>query len=40
MVTHDPGVAAAADRVLVMADGRIVDDRAHGPAVPGAETSS
>jgi len=27
MVTHDPGVAAAADRVLVMKDGRIVDDR-------------
>jgi ABC-type lipoprotein export system ATPase subunit len=40
MVTHDQGVAAAADRVLVMADGRIVGDRANGPAVPGDETSS
>ncbi|MET9913017.1 ABC transporter ATP-binding protein [Streptomyces sp. NPDC006476] len=26
MVTHDPGAAACADRVLVLADGRIVDD--------------
>ncbi|MEU3342405.1 ABC transporter ATP-binding protein [Streptomyces sp. NPDC002144] len=26
MVTHDPGAAAYADRVLVLADGRIVDD--------------
>jgi putative ABC transport system ATP-binding protein len=36
MVTHDPGVAAAADRVLVMADGLIVDDRPAG--VPAAAT--
>jgi putative ABC transport system ATP-binding protein len=26
MVTHDPGAAAHADRVVVLADGRIVDD--------------
>lgn len=26
MVTHDPTVAAAADRVLFLSDGRIVDD--------------
>jgi putative ABC transport system ATP-binding protein len=26
MVTHDPGAAAYADRALVLADGRIVDD--------------
>jgi putative ABC transport system ATP-binding protein len=40
MVTHDLGVAAAADRILVMADGRIVDDRSNAPAMPGDETSS
>jgi putative ABC transport system ATP-binding protein len=28
MVTHDPGAAAVADRVLFLADGRIVDDLA------------
>ena len=28
MVTHDPGAAAYADRVLFLADGRIVDDMA------------
>ncbi|MFD4559867.1 ABC transporter ATP-binding protein [Streptomyces sp. NPDC058469] len=28
MVTHDPGAAAYADRVIVLADGRIVDDLA------------
>ncbi len=32
MVTHDPDVAAVADRVLVMADGRIVDDTSKGAA--------
>ncbi|MEU3983517.1 ABC transporter ATP-binding protein [Streptomyces sp. NPDC026672] len=26
MVTHDPGAAAHADRVVVLADGRVVDD--------------
>ncbi|WP_424184942.1 ABC transporter ATP-binding protein [Actinokineospora sp. G85] len=30
MVTHDPAAAAYADRVLLMADGRITDDL-HGP---------
>lgn len=35
MVTHDAGVAAAADRVLVLADGRIVDD--HRPTGTPAE---
>jgi putative ABC transport system ATP-binding protein len=29
MVTHDPGAAAYADRVLMLADGRLVDDIAH-----------
>ncbi|MGW1564302.1 ABC transporter ATP-binding protein [Streptomyces sp. NPDC002144] len=35
MVTHDPRAAACADRVLVLADGRIVDDvdTASGPDV-------
>ena len=28
MVTHDPGAAARADRVLFLADGRLVDDMA------------
>ncbi|MFN8168811.1 MAG: ABC transporter ATP-binding protein [Candidatus Nanopelagicales bacterium] len=28
MVTHDPGAAASADRVLFLADGRIVDEMA------------
>ncbi len=32
MVTHDQAAAAAADRVVELADGRIVDDR----AVPAA----
>jgi putative ABC transport system ATP-binding protein len=27
MVTHDPGAAAVADRVLFLADGRVVEDR-------------
>lgn len=34
MVTHDPSVAAYADRVLMLADGRIVDDL----SAPTAET--
>ena len=29
MVTHDPGVASQAQRVLTMRDGELVDDRAH-----------
>jgi putative ABC transport system ATP-binding protein len=33
MVTHDPIAAAYADRVVLLADGRIVDDL----AAPGAE---
>ncbi|MFF3765444.1 ABC transporter ATP-binding protein [Streptomyces sp. NPDC001922] len=32
MVTHDPGAAAHADRVLFLADGRIVDELAHPTA--------
>jgi putative ABC transport system ATP-binding protein len=36
-VTHDPHACAYADRLLVLADGRIVDDvdvsTAHGAAV-------
>jgi putative ABC transport system ATP-binding protein len=28
MVTHDPTAAAAADRVLFLADGEVVDERA------------
>jgi len=28
MVTHDPGAASYADRVLFLADGRIVDEMA------------
>jgi ABC-type lipoprotein export system ATPase subunit len=27
MVTHDPDAAAVADRIVVLADGRVVDDR-------------
>jgi len=33
MVTHDPTAAAYADRVVFLADGRIVDDLAE-PTVP------
>jgi ABC-type lipoprotein export system ATPase subunit len=32
MVTHEPHAASFADRVLEMADGRIVADRAAAPA--------
>jgi putative ABC transport system ATP-binding protein len=32
MVSHDPVAASYADRILVIADGRIVDD--HGPLTP------
>ena len=32
MVTHDPIAASYADRVLFLADGRIVDD--HGRSTP------
>ena len=32
MVTHDHRVAAAADRVLVMQDGRIRDERSLAPS--------
>jgi polar amino acid transport system ATP-binding protein len=39
MVTHDPGVASAADRVLLMSDGQIVDDRTNDhPATTTATT--
>ena len=31
LVTHDPGVAAAADRVVRMRDGRIVEENADAP---------
>jgi putative ABC transport system ATP-binding protein len=31
MVTHDPDAAAVADRVLVLVDGRIAEDRAPAP---------
>ena len=33
LVTHDDGVAAAADRIVRMRDGRIVDDAGEGPIV-------
>ena len=36
MVTHDPGAAAYADRVVFLNDGRIVDEMAD----PTAERSS
>ncbi len=32
MVSHDPVAASYADRILVLADGRIVGD--HGPLTP------
>jgi putative ABC transport system ATP-binding protein len=32
MVTHDPGAASYADRVLFLADGRIVDEMSHPTA--------
>ena len=34
LITHDPRVAAAADRVIQMTDGYIVDDRRNPVAVP------
>ena len=36
MVTHDPGAASYADRVLFLADGRLVDEMAHPTSGPGA----
>jgi putative ABC transport system ATP-binding protein len=32
MVTHDPGAASYADRVVFLADGRIVDELRHPTA--------
>ena len=32
MVTHDPIAASYADRILFLADGRVVDDRARSSA--------
>ncbi|HEX4980203.1 MAG TPA: ABC transporter ATP-binding protein, partial [Ilumatobacteraceae bacterium] len=41
MVTHDPGVASAADRVLLMSDGQIVDDRTNDqPATTTSATAT
>ncbi len=37
MVTHDPTVAAAADEVLFLSDGRLVDRLAHPTASAGAD---
>ena len=37
MVTHDPVAAANADRILFLADGRIVGDR---PAMDAADIST
>ena len=38
MVTHDPGIASYAERVIVLRDGEVVHDqptpRCGGPAVP------
>jgi ABC-type lipoprotein export system ATPase subunit len=31
VVTHDPGVAAYADRMVLLRDGKIVEDRLNGP---------
>lgn len=31
IVTHDPGVAAYADRMVMLRDGKIVEDRLNGP---------
>ena len=36
MVTHDPLAASHADRILFLADGRVVDDR---PALDAEEIS-
>ena len=30
MVSHDPIAASYADRVIFLADGRVVDDHGHG----------
>ncbi|AJE97418.1 MacB family efflux pump subunit [Pandoraea apista] len=37
LVTHDPGVAAWAQRIIEIADGRIVRDRLNDPIVPSAQ---
>jgi ABC-type lipoprotein export system ATPase subunit len=36
LVTHDPAVAAVADRILTLEDGRITSDRPRERAVPAA----
>jgi predicted ABC-type transport system involved in lysophospholipase L1 biosynthesis ATPase subunit len=36
LVTHDPEVAAAADRIVTFRDGRIVGDSGNGAAAPGS----
>jgi putative ABC transport system ATP-binding protein len=36
LVTHDPDLAALADEVLVLRDGRLVDRRVPAPPVPTA----
>ncbi len=34
MVTHDPGAASYADRVVFLNDGKIVDEMLPNPTVP------
>jgi len=36
-VTHDPDLAALADEIISLRDGRVVDRRRMGPPAPGAE---
>ena len=40
LVTHDPGIAAAAGRCIRMADGRVVSDTLQGDAGPGRTAPS
>lgn len=40
LITHDPGIAAAADRIISLSDGHITSDRSSEPAPPAAAVAA